>query len=96
MLSRQTLHAFWVSHADAEEPLVAWYNEAKKSIWEQPSDIKARYPSASFLANSRVVFNIKGNTYRLVVHVRYHPPGIVYIRFVGTHADYNRVDASKV
>lgn len=73
----------------------AWYKEAKAAKWQDPADIKRRYRSASFLANSRVVFNIKGNRYRLVVVVRYEF-GIVYIRFVGTHSDYDRINAETI
>ena len=88
VISRKALRRFWERHADSEMPLRAWFKEAKEAAWQGPSDLKARYASASFLANDLVVFNIKGNEYRLVVAVRYDF-GIVYVRFVGTHAEYD-------
>ena len=90
-----TLKAFWERHAQAEQPLKAWYDEAKAAIWMTPQDIKSSYASASFIRNNRVVFNIKGNDYRLVVAVAYKIQ-IVYIKFVGTHAEYDDVDASSI
>ena len=90
-----TLKAFWERHAQAEQPLKAWYDEAKVAKWMMPQDIKNAYASASFIRNNRVVFNIKGNDYRLVVAVAYKVQ-IVYIKFVGTHAEYDDVDASNV
>ncbi|WP_206860776.1 type II toxin-antitoxin system HigB family toxin [Lysobacter changpingensis] len=90
-----TLRSFWEAHADAEQPLKAWYDEAKEAKWATPQDIKARYASASFVARNRVVFNIKGNDYRLVVAVAYNV-GVVYIKFIGTHAEYDKVDAATV
>jgi mRNA interferase HigB len=95
VISRRALREFWQRHPDAEMPLRAWFKEASGARWEAPADIKARYPAASFLAGNRVVFNIKGNRYRLVVAVRYDL-GIVFIRFVGTHEDYDSMDASTV
>lgn len=95
VVARKTLSDFWLRHPDAEQPLRAWYKEATSAEWQGPKDIKMRYPSASLLGDNRVVFNIKGNTYRLVVHVRYDL-GRVYIRFVGSHAEYGRIDAARV
>ncbi|MCP3961783.1 MAG: type II toxin-antitoxin system HigB family toxin [bacterium] len=95
VISRKALREFGERHADSEVPLRAWFKEAKEATWETPAEIKARYASASCLANDRVVFNIKGNDYRLVVAVRYDF-GIVYIRFVGTHAEYDRIDAGTI
>lgn len=90
-----TLKAFWEKHAQAEQSLRAWYDEAKAANWMTPQDIKGAYASASFIRNNRVVFNIKGNDYRLVLAVAYRVR-IVYIKFVGTHAECNDVDASSV
>ncbi|MDA8121558.1 MAG: type II toxin-antitoxin system HigB family toxin [Deltaproteobacteria bacterium] len=95
VIARKTLKDFWERHSDAEQPLRAWFTETTSSIWHGPADIKSRYPTASFLNDNRVVFNIKGNSYRLVVHVRYDL-GRVYIRFVGTHAEYDRINAVTV
>lgn len=82
-------------HPDAEQPLRAWYADVKGAEWSSPSEIKSVYRNASIAANNRVVFNIKGNTYRVVVAVQYQF-GIVYIRFVGTHEEYSRIDAATV
>jgi len=90
-----TLRRFWSIHPDAEAALKAWHDEAKGAKWKSPADIKADYRSASFLANNRVVFNIRGNRYRLVVSVAYRV-GVVFIKFVGTHAEYDRIDAMTV
>jgi mRNA interferase HigB len=83
------LDAFKQLHADSRGPLDAWQTEVEKAKWVGPQDIKNRYPNASFLADNRVIFNIKGNTYRLVVKTRYQN-GIVLIEWVGTHADYDK------
>ena len=80
---------------DAEEPLHAWYREVEKEEWETPVQIEEKYPNARILGDSRVIFNIKGNHYRLVVKINY-PGRIVYIRFVGTHAEYDRVNVLEV
>ncbi len=90
-----TWRDFWVRHSPAEQPLRAWYDEARRATWKAPQEIKARYASASFVGKNRVVFNIKGNDYRLVVAVSYSFQA-VYIKFVGTHAAYDRIDASTV
>jgi mRNA interferase HigB len=92
-----TLRAFWrkPGRGDAEQPLKAWFKEAEKADWTGPADIKRRYASASFPNDNRVVFNIGGNKYRLIVRVMYRSK-TVYIRFIGSHAEYDRVDANVV
>lgn len=95
IISRRRLREFWEEHADSEAALRAWFNEAKQARWETPADVKAQYASASFLANNRVVFNIKGNDYRLITAIRYDL-GIVFIRFIGTHPEYDRIDATTI
>ena len=90
-----TLRDFWVRHPDALEPLSAWYAIASRVRWSSPADVKAAYRNASFVAGNRVVFNIKGNDYRLVVAMRYDRQ-IGYVRFVGTHGQYDRIDATTV
>lgn len=90
-----TLRNFWEAHADAEQSLKAWYDEAKHAKWVTPQDIRNHYASASFVGRNRVVFNIKGNDYRLIVAVAYRFQA-VYIKFVGTHAEYDRIDAATV
>lgn len=95
VFSRKTLVEFWTKHVDAEQSLKPWFSEAEKARWKTPTDIKRLYPSASFLADNRVVFNIKGNTYRLIVKINYDY-GQVFVRFVGTHAQYDKIDAGTI
>ena len=95
VIAISTLRAFWESCPDAEQPLKAWYDEARNATWTQPSDIKAQYRSASILKNRRVVFNIKGNDYRLVVSVAFRLQ-IVCVKFVGTHQEYDKIDAERI
>ncbi len=95
VIARKTLKDFWENHTDARQPLQAWYADVKRSVWKKPSDIKGVYRNASFIANNRVVFNIKGNKYRLVVVIQYEH-SIVYIRFVGTHREYDRIDVATI
>jgi len=95
VIAVSTLRAFWLRHPDAEQPLKAWYEEAANAHWTQPADIKAHYRTASVLKNRRVVFNIKGNDYRLIVAVAYQLQ-IVYVKFVGTHREYDAVNAETV
>lgn len=95
VIALKTLREFWEQHADAEQALRAWHHDVKKATWRTPTDIKAIYRNASFIANNRVVFNIKGNQYRIVVAIQYQHRA-VYIRFVGTHEEYDKVDATKV
>ena len=90
-----TLRAFWKRHPAAETPLRSWYAEASRVDWKSPASIKSAYRNASFVANNRVVFNIKGNEYRLVVAVHYNR-GLMYVRFIGTHQEYDRIDAGTI
>ena len=95
IIAKKPLIEFWKSHSQAEQPLKAWHAEAKNAQWQSPDDIKKRYPNASILHDNRVVFNISGNTYRLIVKIHYNT-GVVYIRFVGTHAEYDKIDAGSI
>lgn len=95
VIALSTLREFWRVHPLTEIPLRSWYAQASRAAWKGPADIKSAYRSASFVAGDRVVFNIKGNDYRLVVAVRYKQ-GIMYVRFVGTHREYDRIDASTI
>ncbi len=95
VIARRTLREFWVVHPSAEQPLKAWFSEATAGSWDSPQSIKDRYRHASFVDDNRVVFNIGGNKFRLITHVNYEF-GIVYIKYVGTHADYNRVNPETV
>ncbi len=94
-MSRKTLRDFWEAHPDAEQPLKAWHSEAEKATWTKPADIKARYGSASIVGSDRVVFNIGGNKYRLVVAIK-HEAGLVFVRFIGTHGDYDDIDVETI
>ena len=95
IISRKTLKDFWERHADSRQSLQAWYADAKQTDWKGPADIKNYYRNASFLSNNRIMFNIKGNKYRLVVAINYNI-SIVYIRFVGTHQEYDKIDAATI
>jgi mRNA interferase HigB len=95
VIALKTLRDFWERYSDVEQALRAWYHDAKRADWKTPSDIKAVYRNASIIGNNRVVFNIKGNQYRLIVAIQYQF-GIVYIRFVGTHREYDKVDATTI
>ena len=95
VIALSTLREFWRQHAPAETPLRSWFAEASRAAWRVPADIKAAHRNASFIAGDRVVFNVKGNDYRLIVAVRYRQQ-IMYVRFVGTHREYDEVDAAKV
>ena len=89
------LRSFWEENPDAEQSLKSWVDEVKKAVWNQPADIKDKYRNASILKNRRVVFNIKGNDYRLVVSVAYRFQA-VYVKFIGTHAEYDAIDAENI
>jgi mRNA interferase HigB len=93
--SKSTLRDFWEKHVDAQEPLSTWYTIVRAAEWKSPAEVKQRYPDASILPNNRVVFNMKGNHYRLVVGVHYDTQRI-FVRFVGTHKEYDRIDAETV
>ncbi len=89
------LRAFWEKYPDAEQALKSWVDEARKANWSQPAQIKEQYRSASILKNRRVVFNIKGNDFRLVVSVAYYFQA-VYVKFIGTHKEYDAINAETV
>ena len=97
VISDKKLKSFWKTskHQDSEEPLKAWYAEAKAARWRTPADVKEKYGSASILKDSRAVFNIAGNKYRLVVKIQYNI-GVVYLRFIDTHAEYDKIDAETI
>lgn len=95
VIAKSTLVRFWAAHSDAAETLRAWYVDVSKANWRGPSDLKAMYATVSILRDNRAVFNIKGNRYRIVVKINYQA-GIVFIRFVGTHAQYDRIDAEAI
>lgn len=95
VISKKILREFWEKHVESEQQLKSWYQETSAAEWKAPKQIKKDYPSASFLADNRVVFNIKGNKYRLVVRINYEYK-MVWIRFIGTHAAYDKIDSTKI
>jgi mRNA interferase HigB len=95
VIAISALREFWSKHPDAETPLRSWYAEASRATWRTPGEIKRSHRNASLPPNNRVVFNIKGNDYRLVVAVHYNR-GIMFVRFIGTHGQYDRIDATTI
>lgn len=95
IISRKTLKQFWEKHVDAKGWLEDWCAEAKSGEWKSPEEIKKRYSSISVLNDNRAVFNVCGNNYRLIVKINYNYE-IIYIRFIGTHAEYDKINANKI
>ena len=95
IISRKALREFWEKYPDVRQSLQAWYADVKRAEWKTPSDLKEVYRNVSIVGNNRAVFNIKGNRYRIVIAIQYEF-GIVYIRFVGTHAEYNKIDVTRI
>lgn len=95
IIAKRTLREFWQRYPDAEEPFLAWYREVEAEDWDTPAKVKEKYRNASIVGDNRVVFNIKGNDYRLVVKINYRYR-VVYVRFVGTHAEYDTIDVEEV
>ena len=95
VISKRTLVRFYEQHPQAKSALEVWHSDARKSVWSSPADIKELYSSASFLSDNRVVFNIKGNDYRLIVHIDY-PRKIVRVKFIGTHSEYDKINAKEI
>lgn len=95
MIALKALREFWQRHPQAEAPLRAWHAIASRANWKTLADVKAAYRQASFLAGNRVVFNLKGNDYRLIASIHYRR-GLLYVRFVGTHRNYDRIDAATI
>lgn len=95
IVAKKALLDFIRKHTRAEQALLSWHAEAVKAAWQTPQDVRNDYASASFVGKNRVVFNIKGNDFRLIVAVAYRV-GVVYIKFVGTHAEYDKVDVATV
>ena len=97
VIAKRPLVLFWhqPGHADAKGPLESWYEEVIRAAWISPQDVKNRYRTASFCGDNRVVFNIGGNKYRLVIEVQYRAQ-IVWVKFIGTHARYDQIDVETV
>jgi mRNA interferase HigB len=95
IFAKSTLRQFWEKYPDSEQYLKTWYDTAMSSDWKTPVDVKKSYSNASILKDSRIVFNIKGNTYRLIVKVNFEKRWI-FIRFIGTQVEYDKIDANKI
>lgn len=95
IISKRTLREFWVVHPDSETALREWHAAVEREDWATPSELLRRYPNASIVGSDRAVFRIRGNAYRLVVRI-FYPARTVYIRFVGAHAEYDRINAEEV
>lgn len=95
VISKPTLRNFWELHADTKQQLLSWYRETENTRWENFNDIKINYPSASIIGENRVVFNIRGNNYRVVVKISFFYK-MAWIRFIGSHAEYDKIDATKI
>lgn len=95
IISRRMLREFGEANPGAKSALDSWFHEAKHADWRTPADIKEQYGSASIVGNNRVVFNIAGNKFRLIVRIDYEF-GIIFIRFIGTHSDYDDIDAEEI
>jgi mRNA interferase HigB len=95
IISRKTLKIFWERHPDAEQPLKAWFQETEKANWSSFNELKKQFKSASLVGNDRVVFNIKGNVYRLIVLAMFKQ-GKFFIRFVGTHKEYDKINVKNI
>lgn len=95
VIANKILQAFWEKHSDCEQQLKAWYYEAEKAAWKNLNELKTEYPSAIILEENRICFNIKGNNYRLIVKINFSYQ-MMWIRFIRTHAEYNKIDANKI
>lgn len=95
ILAKRTLREFWENHPDSEIYLKTWYQVVSKANWSSPNEVKQNYANASILKNQRVVFNIKGNDYRLVAKINYEAQ-ILFVRFLGTHKEYDQIDAENI
>jgi mRNA interferase HigB len=95
VIAKKILREFWERHKDCEQQLKAWFQEVSKVEWTNPNEIKAEYPSASIIGDDRIVFNTKGNSYRLIVKINFDYQ-IVWIRFIGTHSQYDKINAKTI
>jgi mRNA interferase HigB len=95
IIALKTLRLFWERHANSRPALEAWYDHARHANWNSPQDLVREYGQDGILPENRVVFKIKGNDYRLVVKINYSQK-LIYIRFIGTHAEYDKIDATTI
>ncbi len=94
IIAKKILREYWEIHPDCEQQLKAWFHEVSKATWKNHNELKKEYPTASILPNNRIVFNIKGNNYRLILKVNYDYQ-LMWIRFIGTHSEYDKINANK-
>jgi len=95
VFSKSTLREYWEKHPDSEQYLKTWYETVMNSNWERPNDVKETFVNASVMKNNRIIFNIKGNSYRLVAKFNYEKQWI-FVKFIGTHSEYNKIDANTI
>ena len=95
VISRKVLKEFWIRYPDSETAIQAWFQEAKSARWKSSADIKRRFRTASIIDSERVVFNICGNKYRIIVRINF-ASATLFVRFIGTHDEYDRIDARKI
>ena len=95
VIAKRTLKEFWVKYQDSKNPLIEWHNIVSKAIWQNTNEVKKIFPTADNVGNNRIVFNICHNKYRLIALFRYNIQ-MVFIRFIGTHKDYDKIDAEKI
>ena len=95
VIAKKILREFWGKHNDSEQQLKSWYQEASSAEWKNSNDIRLEYPTASIIGDNRVVFNIKGNTYRLIIKINFDYQ-MIWIRFIGTHAEYDKINAKTI
>jgi mRNA interferase HigB len=95
VISKRRLKEFGERHPDAHQPLLAWHQTVRSARWRRPDEVKATYKTASILKDNRICFNIGGNKYRLIVRVNY-AVGILYVRWIGSHRDYDDLDANSI
>lgn len=95
VIAKKTLRDFWNQHTDCEQQLKSWFQEAEKAQWKTSNQVQSEYPNARVIENRRVIFNIKGNNYRLIIKVNYKY-GMIWIRFIGTHAEYDNIDPKTI
>ena len=93
IFAKSTLRKFWEVHPDTEQYLKTWYDTAINADWRNPADVKQSFSTASILKDSRIVFNIQGNSYRLIVKINFEKQWI-FIRFIVTHTEYDKIDAN--
>lgn len=95
VIAKKILREFWEKHSDCEQQLKSWYQEAETAKWKNFNELRTEYPNASILEDNRVCFNIKGNNYRLIVKINFNYQ-MIWIRFIGTHAEYDKINANKI